>query len=91
MPNLAPRELRRQRLALGYSCICGLLCWRLALFFLGLQRLDQLGQFLQVSVGVILEQAPLLGVEALGFGGELQPLDHRHLVGEFVDQRLFEA
>jgi hypothetical protein len=36
-------------------------------------------------------EALLLGVEGLGLGGELQPLEHRHLVGELVDGGLLEG
>ena len=38
----------------------------------------------------LFEQALLLGVEGLALGGELQPLEHRHLVRELVDGGLLE-
>jgi hypothetical protein len=79
--DLASRQLRRQRLAL-----------RLVLLARGLvlrhQALDLLGDRLQIGVERFLQQAPLLGVEALGLRGELQPLEHGVLVRELVDDRL---
>ena len=48
------------------------------------------GQRRQIGVDGLFEQALLLGVEALGCGRELQPLEHRHLVGELVDDGLLE-
>ena len=39
----------------------------------------------------LFQQALLLGVVGLALGGELQPLEHRHLVRELVDDRLLEG
>ncbi len=36
----------------------------------------------------LFEQAAPLGREAFGLGGELQPLDRRHVVRDLVDQAL---
>ena len=45
----------------------------------------------QVSLDLVFEQAALLGVEALGLGGELHALEQRVLVGEFGVQGLTVA
>ena len=70
--------------------------WRLGAFFSPLSwsrgSLVDLGrQRRQVGVDRLFEQALLLGVEGLGLGGELQPLEHRHLVRELVDGGLLEG
>jgi hypothetical protein len=44
----------------------------------------------KVGVDGLFDQALLLGVEGLGLGGELQSLEHRHLVVDLVDQCLLE-
>jgi hypothetical protein len=51
----------------------------------GLKLLDLASQRLEVLVDGFFEQALLLGAEALGGGRELQPLEHRHLVGQLGD------
>ena len=76
--NLAARQVRRQRLALGGLPVLG--CRLLRLLGLDLQ-----GQRRQVGVDGLVQQALLLGVVGLGLGRELQPLEHRHLVRELLD------
>ena len=79
---------RRGRCA-GSACALGLLLLALALLVghdlveFGLQRR-------QVGVDGLFEQALLLGVEGLAPGGELQPLEHGHLVRDLVDRGLLE-
>jgi hypothetical protein len=82
--NLAARQVRRQRLALGLLFVVLALWRRRCLLDLG-------GQGGQIGVNGFLEQALLFGVEGLGLGRELQPLEHRHLVSEFVDGGLLES
>jgi hypothetical protein len=53
----------------------------------GLKLLDLAGQGLEVFVDGLFEQALLLGAEALGGRRELQPLEHRHLVGQLGIER----
>jgi len=52
-------------------------------------------ELMDVGVQRLLQQAALLAREgageALTGGGELQPLEDRHLVRELVDQRLLEG
>ena len=60
------------------------LLWRLDASSSRLQRR-------QVGVDRLFEQALLLGAEGLALGGELQPLEHRHLVRELVDDGLLEG
>jgi hypothetical protein len=52
-------------------------------------------ELMDVGVQRLLQQAPLLGREgageALAGGGELHPLEDRHLVRELVDERLLEG
>ena len=57
----------------------------------GCSRLDLGGQRRQVGVDRLFQQALLLGGEGLALGGELQPLEHRHLVRELVDGGLLEG
>lgn len=57
---------------------------------LGRQLLEFALQRLQVGIDRLFEQALLLGVEVLAPGGELQPLEHRHLVRDPVDRGLLE-
>ena len=45
----------------------------------------------QIGVQRLFDQALLLGRERLGLGGELQPLEHGHLVRELVDGGLLEG
>jgi hypothetical protein len=82
--DLAPRQVRRQRLALGLVLLALVLLVGPDLVELGLQRR-------QVGIDRLFQQALLLGVEGLGLGSELQPLEHRHLVVDLVDQRLLEG
>ena len=67
-------QMRRQRLPLRGLLLTRRLGGTAELAHLPLQRR-------QVLVDGLLQQALLLGAEALGGGGELQPLEHRHLVG----------
>lgn len=93
--NLTPRQLCRQRPALGLALLVGVLVLIGTLVDAEAQLLHLLIEFCQVCVQRLVEQALLLGRQgagkALAGGGELQPLEHRHLVGELVDQRLLEA
>jgi hypothetical protein len=75
--NLAAWQVHRQLLALGVLPV-----WpgRLVNFDLGRER----GQ---VGIQRLFDQALLLGAVGLGLRGELQPLEHGHLVRELVDQR----
>ena len=82
--DLAARQVRGQRLALGLLLVAAGLVRRRGLLDLG-------GQRGQVGVHGLFEQALLLGVEGLGLGGELQPLQDRDLVGELVDGGLLEG
>jgi hypothetical protein len=80
MTDLAPQETGRQRLAFR-------------LLFLRrrgsrLLALDLAGKRLEILVDRLLKQAFLFGAEGLAPGGELQPLEHRHLVRELVDRGL---
>jgi hypothetical protein len=84
MAQLAARQVRRQRLALR-------------LFLRSRRRLrggplarHLVAQRLQIGVDRLLQEAFLLGVERFAAGGELQPLEHRHLVRELVDGGLLE-
>jgi hypothetical protein len=81
--DLAARQVRRQRLALGPLLLALVRPGGSDLVELGLQRR-------QVGVDGLFEQAPLLGVEGLAPGGELQPLEHGHLVRDLVDRGLLE-
>lgn len=45
----------------------------------------------QVSIDGLFQQALLLDIEGFGLGGELQPLEHGHLVRELVDGGLLEC
>ena len=55
-------------------------------------RLVELGlRGSEVDVDRLFEQAALLGREVLGLGGELQSLEHRHLVRDLVDHLLLEG
>lgn len=53
----------------------------------GLKLLGLAGQGLKVFVNGLFAQALLLGAEALGGGSKLQPLEHRHLMGELGVER----
>ena len=79
--DFASRQVGWQRLAFGL------------LFDFGgdrrwLELLDLQGDGRQVGLDLVFEQAALLGVEALGLGGELHALEQRVLVGEFGVERL---
>ena len=52
--------------------------------------LDLCGHGRQIGVQRLIEQALLLSVEGLGLGSELQSLEDRVLVSEFVDEGLLE-
>jgi ADP-ribose pyrophosphatase YjhB (NUDIX family) len=80
---LGARQIGRQRDALGLLLVDRDLARR--------TLLDLQGQRCQVGVDGLLNEALLLGVERLGLGRELQPLEHRHLVGELVDGGLLEG
>ena len=81
--NLATRQVGGELLALG---LLPLACAPIVgpdLVEFGLQRC-------QVGVDRLFEQALLLGVEGFAPGGELQPLEHGHLVRDLVDRGLLE-
>jgi hypothetical protein len=80
---LGARQIARQHGTLGLLLVACVLARR-ALF-------DLQGQRRQVGVDGLFDEALLLGVEGLGLGRELQPLEHRHLVGELVDGGLLEG
>ena len=82
--DLAARQVRRQRGALGLLLVGRVLGGRRAL--LDLQR-----QSGEVGVQRLFDQALLLGVEGFALGGELQALEHGHLVRELVDGGLLEG
>ena len=82
--DLPARQALRQRLALWLLLVVLVLRRRGCLLDLG-------GQGGQVGVDGFFQQALLLGVEGLGLGRELQPLQDRHLVGELVDEGLLEG
>ena len=83
MKNLPPRQMFRQFLALRAVLLASAPGrW--------LHRLDLGGHGRQVAVQCFLQQASLLGVVTLALGGELQPLECGHLMGELVDDGLFE-
>ena len=75
MADLAPGQVGRQRLAFG-------LLLGLGRSRRGLQLLNLDGDRRQVGLDLILKQAALLGVEALGLGCELHALQERVLVDE---------
>ncbi|MCY1556410.1 hypothetical protein D9M68_931560 [compost metagenome] len=83
MADLSARQVRGQCLALG----------QLLLALRG-RRLREVLQLTlhrcQVGVDGLFQQALLFGVEGFGLGGELQPLEHGHLVRELVDGGLLE-
>jgi len=81
--DLAAWQVRRQLLALRCALLALALLVGRDLVELGLQRR-------QVGIDGLFEQAPLLGVEGLAPGGELQPLEHGHLVRDLVDRGLLE-
>ena len=89
MVHLAARQVGRQRLPLGLFLLVLSLVLLVQVKLLDLAR--QLGD---VGIQCLVQQALLLGTHAgaelLAGGGELQPLQHRHLVGELVDERLLE-
>jgi hypothetical protein len=81
--DLGARQLRGQHLALRSVALTR----RLG----RLQLLDLLGHRLQVSLQRLFQEVSLLGAEALGLRGELQPLQDRILVRELLDRGLVEA
>ena len=81
--ELAARPVRRKLLALGLLLLSRVLLAGQDLVELGLQRR-------LVGVDGLFEQALLLGVEGLALCGELQPLEHGHLVRDLVDRGLLE-
>jgi len=80
--HVAARQVRRQLLAPGLLPLAGRPT--------RLQRFDLGGHGRQVAVQRLIQQALLLGVEALALGCELQPLENGVLVGELVDDGLLE-
>jgi hypothetical protein len=80
---LGARQVTRQYGALGLLLI--------ALVLVRCALLDLQSQRRQVGVDGLFDEALLLSVEGLGLGRELQPLEHRHLVGELVDGGLLEG
>ena len=80
---LGARQIGRQRDTLGLLLVARVPAWR--------TLLDLQGQRRQVGVDGLLNEALLLGVERLGLGRELQPLEYRHLMGELVDRGLLEG
>lgn len=83
MVDLPARQVRRQCLAFGLLLLA--LRGRHGREFLQLTLHRR-----QVSVDGLFQQALLLGIEGLGLGGELQSLEHGHLVRELVDGGLLE-
>lgn len=82
--DFAARQPRRQGRAPGLRLRCRLLPG-------GCELLELFGDRLQVFFEALFEQAALLALEALLAGGELQALEHRHLVRELVDGGLLVA
>ncbi len=78
MADLAPRQVRRQHLTLRLLLRCACRVVRLRCFHLA-------GQTLEILFDRLFQQASLLSGEGLAAGGELQPLEYRHLVGKLVD------
>jgi hypothetical protein len=83
MVDLAARQVVWKLGALGLALLAFGGC-------LGRELLEFTLQCFQVGVDRFFEQALLLGVEVFALGGELQPLEHRHLVRDLVDRRLLE-
>jgi hypothetical protein len=85
------RQMRRQRRALGGLLLVLVLGLVVAIVALPLKLACE---FAQVGLERLFQQALLFRCqgagEALARGGELQPLEHGHLVRELVDQRLLE-
>ena len=81
--DLAARQMRGQRLAFGLLLGLGGRRRRLQLF-------DLDGDGRRIGFDLVVEQAALLGIEALGLGCELHALEQRVLVRELVDQDLLE-
>jgi hypothetical protein len=88
--NIAARQVCRQGFAPGAWLVLVVLVVRA----LDVDTLDLALRVGDVSVQRVLQQALLLGAETgtelLAGGGELQPLQDRQLVGEFVHQSLLE-
>lgn len=81
---ISARQVRGQGLALRSLFVVLALGCRRCLLDLG-------GQGGQIGVDGFFQQAPLFGVERFAAGGEFEPLQHRHLVGELVDEGLLEG
>jgi hypothetical protein len=81
--DLAPRQVGRQGCAFGDLLVLAACHWRRGL-------LDLIGHRLQVLIQRFIEQALLLGAEALRLCGELHALEQCVLVRELVDLRLLE-
>jgi hypothetical protein len=79
--DLAARQVRRQRLALR-------LFLRTRARRGGLFALDLAAQGLEILVDRLLQQALLLAGEGFALRSEHQPPEHRHLVGELLDDGL---
>src|SRR6266850_7956233 len=83
--NLAARQVRRQHLALRLL----LACLRRRCAGGRLLALELAAERLEVFVDRFLQQALLLAAEPLALAaGVLQPLQHRHLVRQLLDERL---
>ena len=82
--DLAARQMRGQRLAFGLLLGLGGRRRRLQLF-------DLDGDGRRIGFDLVVEQAALLGIEALGLGGELHALEQRVLVDELGVQGLAVA
>ncbi len=89
----------RRGLRLVVDLASGKACWQCVALWLALlaavlggrnHPLDLSGERLEVLVDGVFEQALLLRTEALAVCCELQPLQDRHLVREFVDHSLLE-
>jgi hypothetical protein len=82
--DIAPGQVRRQLLALGLLFVLGR-------GLAGLVELDLGCECSQVGIQRLFDEAFLLGAVGLGLRGELQPLEHGHLVRELVDGGLLEG
>ena len=58
---------------------------------IALELFNLLTDGLKILIQGLFEQAALLGAEALGLGGKLQPFENGVLVRELVDGGLFEG
>jgi hypothetical protein len=84
MAHLTPRQVGRQRLALGLSPLLGG-------GIRARESLEIVRDALEIRIQRFFEQAALLTIESLGLRGELQALEHRILVRELLDHHLLVA